>query len=162
MPRSSRKSDKLSVCDELKLLVVGEASNLVGGRPFEGRSGARLASLAGVTQREFLDAVEAVNLIPFWPGRSSGKKGHLFPADAARLRAASMDLAGRRMLLCGLRVARAFGLPSKVRFMNPCSLGRDERSCHVIPHPSGIVRWWNDADNVAAATNLVRNLMYVS
>ncbi len=142
----------------MKPLLVGEASNLPDGRAFGGRSGLRLASLCGLALEEFLDAVEAVNLLDRWPGRSGGEKGHLFPAAEARAAADRLDVVSRRVVLCGLRVAAAFGL-RRPTFLAPAILGRNEASCVVLPHPSGIVRWYNSEANREAAGKALRRML---
>jgi hypothetical protein len=139
-------------------LLVGEASNLPSGEAFAGRSGRRLADLLGMTIAEFLVAFERVNLIPFWPGRSGGLKGHLFPTDVARLRATSLDVRGRRVVLAGLRVASAFGL-KEVAFLRPVRLDEGEASCVVVPHPSGMVRFYNEKANRRAVGRILRRVL---
>lgn len=92
-------------------LLVGEASNIPGGEPFGGRSGAVLAAMAGLTFDEFRRRFDRVNLLRRWPGREPGQaKGHKFPLAAARHAAARLDVRGRRVVLAGRRVALAFGL----------------------------------------------------
>ena len=119
-----------------------------GGRPFDGRPGRCLASLAGMGLEGFLASVEAVNLLPRWPGRQTGGKGHLFPMHEARIAAERMlpRLRGRAVVLAGRRVALAFGLRGCTWLeAMPGALGA--LSVAVIPHPSGIVRWYNCPKN---------------
>src|SRR5687768_10455370 len=139
-------------------LLIGEATSVSGGRPFDGRSGRMLAGLAGLSLEEFLDAVEAVNLLPRWPGRSSAPKGHAFPRHDAFVAARRIDLTGRTVVLAGKRVALAFGL-REVKWLTPAKVGRGEAFCAVIPHPSGIVRWWNEARNGRAVARFLRRLL---
>lgn len=139
-------------------LLIGEASNDPLGRPFRGRSGAFLASLLGLTVERFHEAFECVNLLSTWPGRLIGSKGHMFPFVEARTAAASMTLADRHVVLAGKRVASAFGL-RRAKFLADASLGMGEVRCVVVPHPSGIVRWWNDPVNQELAANVLLNVL---
>ncbi len=127
----------------MKPLLIGEACNLPCGTAFSGRSGLTLATLAGLTLDEFLDAFDRVNLLKRWPGRSGGAKGHLFPMKAATAAARRLDVEGRHVVLAGRRVASAFGL-RRFDFLESVALDKGEASCVVVPHPSGIVRLYNE------------------
>lgn len=124
--------------------IVGEAPSMRTSRPFAGRSGERLAELAGVSLDVLRDRYRLVNLLRHWPGPNPHGKGSAWEPGLARDRAAAIRLAPGS-ILCGRRVAQAFGLP-RVAFFEP-----DERGVVVIPHPSGISRWWNDPQNVDEA-----------
>lgn len=136
-------------------MIVGEASNLPSGEAFGGRSGRFLASLLGVGLPEFMATFDRVNLLSTWPGRSGGRKGHLFPLGEARRAALVMDLRGRHVVLAGRRVASAFGI-GKAAFLEPAEAGKGEASCVVVPHPSGIVRWYNLPANREAVGLVLR------
>lgn len=112
----------------------------------------RLARHAGAETRiqelRFYAAFERRNLLDRAMGRQEGGgKGCRFPRREAREAAAALrpELEGRFVLLCGKRLARAFGLHDP-RYFEPAPEGPG-RACRVIPHPSGIVRWWNDSQN---------------
>jgi uracil-DNA glycosylase len=129
-------------------LLVGEAPSRDGRgrtRAFDGRSGARLSEILGT---EFVRDFDAVNLLDRWPG--SGGKGSTFPVGEARA-AASMLLRAsdaRVLVLCGRRVAAAFGLRDMEylswRMLGPKLVG-------LVPHPSGVNRWYNEQANQEAA-----------
>lgn len=128
------------------LLIVGEASR-GPSKPFTGRTGARIAEALGTPflARE----ADLVNLLPSWPGRN-GAKGDAFPVEPARA-AAEMLLAVSPhpvVVLCGRRVAGAFGL-GKADWLSWTVKGG--RFLGLLPHPSGVVLWWNDPENRAAA-----------
>lgn len=138
----------------MNTLLIGEASNQPHGRAFWGHSGIRLAKLAKVDLKEFHELFECINLL----GRQEkAGKGFAFDAKLAKSVADEMNLGGRHVLLVGLRVAKSFGLkhPS---LLTDVLMGRGEISCHIIPHPSGIVRWWNDSANVEAAGKVMEKL----
>ena len=143
----------------MKLLFVGQAPSRTAGRvrAFDGRSGQRLASLLDLTLAEFLAIVDTVNLLARWPGKHGGKyayreKGDRFPIATARRKANRLkkELHALRhpvVVLCGRRVARAFGVEGEF-------LSRHRRGgiqVLLFPHPSGCSQWWNDPKNVRAA-----------
>ncbi len=107
---------------------------------------------------DFAEAFERVNLLRRWPGRSGGAKGHLFDLEAARKAAARLDVSGRTVVLAGKRVALAFGLRDPA-WLEPAAFGRGERAAFVVPHPSGIVRFYNDEANRLAVGGLLRRLL---
>ena len=125
----------------MKTLVVGMAPT-GDAAPLSGPSGKRLAALAGVDTLSRRFAV--LNLldrpVAGWP---------LFEAREAASRMRE-GLSGRRVILLGASVARAFGY-------EPAPLlkwrydGRDEITYAVVPHTSGRNRWYNDPENVARA-----------
>lgn len=127
-------------------LIVGEAGH--GAFPFAGSgpSHRRLVQITGMV--DYRRHFDVVNLLPEWPGKTG--KGDRFPIREARAAAAMvLELAPNPVLvLCGKRVASAFRLRDVEfltwRFLAGLIVG-------VIPHPSGIVRWWNDEANVEAA-----------
>lgn len=138
-------------------LLIGEASRVRDGRPFDGRAGRFLGSLVGLSLEDFLARIEAVNLLKRWPGRQA-VKGHLFPMDEAKRAVDRLDLERRDVILAGKRVAAAFGL-KEVKWLREVELGRGERSAVVIPHPSGIVRWWNEERNRRAVGRLLERFL---
>lgn len=106
----------------------------------------RLAAMAGVTEDEFLDAFDTVNLVPEYLGPDIAWGDAL--DNVARVR----------------RLARRGGYRQVVTLGRMC--GHALLGCHsqwfewvepwpnaagaVSPHPSGTNRWWNDQDHVAA------------
>jgi len=145
--------------------------------PFEGPSGGWLDFMFGSSKGtdEWRDVADARNMLVDWPG-SAGPKGALFSVEQARANAVELMLwaCGRgygRILLAGKRVARAFLLPSQVEYFRkhevrwghhftiktPFSArtsqteiagdAKGAMAAYVIPHPSGVNRWWNEASN---------------
>lgn len=133
-------------------LLIGEAPPSPGMPPFAGRSGAYLARLLGMPHGAFLLRFEPVNLLGAHPGRRA--KGRLVGEAGMAAAAGRLDLSGRVAVLCGRRVAAAFGLRG-VGWFEPLALGRGEAAAWAVPHPSGIVQWWNDAANRNAARRLL-------
>jgi hypothetical protein len=122
----------------MRVLLVGEAPARGTSRPFEGNSGVRLRELIG---DEAFGRLDLANLYKR-PMPSDGWKGSHFPAVLARRQAKQFGLPGGKgvvVLLAGKRVAKAFGV--EARYFEPCLLRR--RVCYVVPHPSGVNRWYN-------------------
>lgn len=134
------------------LLIVGEAptADTVGRPAFSNRSGDRLASLLGLAGAgELTREHDTVNL----RSRADGAWDRRAAADAAQaiLAVAPHD----RVVLCGRRVADAFGVP-----FDPVATCRlpGHRVGLVIPHPSGRCRHWNDPATAQIASDALRRL----
>ena len=130
----------------MKPLIIGEGPSKYGdpSRPIGGRIGRRLAALSGVDSATFAQQFSKMNLLDTWPGQSG--KGSKF--DAARARE-SAQRSGRRLrrgrivILLGKRVAEAFGI-------EPVYFDRQslrDADAFVVPHPSGVNRWYNVSSN---------------
>lgn len=132
----------------MKPAIVGEAPSMRTSRPFAGASGRRLAELADASLDDLRGRFRLVNLLAHWPGPNPHGKGAAWNARAARDRAATVRLPPGS-LLCGRRVARAFGRSSQPFFEWVGGVA-------VIPHPSGVSRWWNDPGNYELARRFVR------
>lgn len=141
------------------VLLVGQGpgrSAKPGARAFDGPglSGERFPKLLGVTRVEFLNRVETVNLLERFSGKCG--KGDAFDLGWANLRACQLMNRRRTIfLLAGYNVARAFGIRTRyferVDFCNHTTM-------YVVPHPSGINRWWNDFNNVETARKFLSEL----
>jgi hypothetical protein len=123
-----------------------------------GRSGARLAALADVAHDTLLSRATCVNLLRSWPGTNRTKKGDLWPAQLARVAALTciVGVAGARVILLGQNVARAFRVGRRpILTWFPFGHGH----AAIVPHPSGINRWYNDPSNVRRAERFMRRTM---
>lgn len=136
-------------------LLVGQAPSrdTDGGLPFSGRSGRRLAALAGFPHADLGARFELANVLDRWPGKAA--RGDRFPAREARAAAARLPLAGRRVVFVGAGVAAAFGArpPAPLAWFDHAGA-----RCALLPHPSGVNRWWNDPAHAAAAAAFLRDL----
>lgn len=139
----------------MRPLIIGEAPARTGDprRPLLGRSGSRLAKLCGLDLQDYARRFARANVLEQWPGRLT--KGDAFDLPTARLRACVLRrrfVGGRLVVLLGRRTALAFGLR--------CAYLQPERvACAnvvVLPHPSGINRWWNEPENVRRASSFLR------
>lgn len=130
----------------MKPLIIGEAPSKHGDpdKPIEGKIGNRLAHAGGITFEDYMACFERVNLLHVRQEYSG--KGSAFNKAEALEHANKLQkqfVAGRTILLLGKRVAEAFGLNGDyfdVHFVNDAHV-------YVIPHPSGVNRWWNDPEN---------------
>src|SRR5574337_1332446 len=89
-----------------KLLLIGQAPGRTGD-PSKPLSSLRIAKTFGWTMQEYERHTERINLINRYPGRSTSK-GDLFPLGEAREAADKIKLDGRKAILFGKGVARAF------------------------------------------------------
>lgn len=147
---------------KIRPLIIGQAPSRDSdpASPFSGKSGAMLAEIIGISHGEFLDRFDRRNLFPTYPGRGSGK-GDRWPQTLARKRAIEMipSLDGRAaVILAGSNVAHAFGVAVRPLDWHFVNLDRASFSALVIPHPSGIVLWWNDPANRARASDVLRHI----
>lgn len=190
----------------MKVLLVGQAPSrdTCGGPPFSGRSGRRLADLAGVEHSRLGEVFALVNLLDRWPGKNG--RGDAFPMSEARAAAARLDLSKHDVVvLVGRNVARACGLKDAGYFKHhevaaPLADGKGQYvdqvgeqwigfpaptipaqvqgkmgkglgagcatfkavTVFVIPHPSGVNRWWNDAANEQKARRFMEELRHAA
>ena len=129
-----------------------------------GRSGARLARLAGLST--LADAFELWNVLDRFPGAEA--RGDAFPLAEAReaIRASESALRGRRVVLLGGSVAAAvrwrgapleWGVIEKTAWTPERGLELVARyDVALLPHPSGLNHWWNDPENEAAASRFLK------
>jgi hypothetical protein len=139
-------------------IVVGQAPAKVGNpsAPLEGRIGQRLAELFGCSYDDYLRATQRFNILPEWPGANA--KGDRFPMFVARTNAGRMSTSfgGCYVLVVGVGVGKAFGLTKEpVRWhKRVCPSGAYWMA--VLPHLSGINRWWNDRLNRERAARFMQ------
>ncbi len=145
--------------------IYGQAPSRTSNpyRPLGARSGRKLAALAGISVDELGERAELRNLLAAYPGPARAKGDRWLAADAAL--AAGFEISrwqhGDRIVLLGRKVAAAFRVRTK--FLEEFSwmiaddgeryLGRVVE-CVVLPHPSGIVQFWNDPEKRAAAAEV--------
>lgn len=138
----------------MKVLLIGERANRRARklRRWDWRTALRCGAFRDAVSRERLaridvrvEACDSVNLLPPnlqgvpWD-RSAAKR----VAEAWLPRLEVYNL----VFLVGAKVSAAFGLRGRVggRFGKMTQLG--EASAVVIPHPSGLNRFWNDPGDV--------------
>lgn len=142
------------------MVLIGQAPARVSPEPwhYAAPSTKRLAAVMRCEPELIRSIFEARNLLTRYPGkirreRSEGPSDR-FPWTRARRAAKQMTstLAGRDVVIVGARVARCFGLVANVvgylKWFHDAEL--DARVA-IMPHPSGLNRWWNDLENQMAA-----------
>ena len=141
-----------------RIVLVGQAPGKRPGEPLAGAAGRRLAALAGMDLPAFLDKFDRVNLLDEFPGKAG--KGDRFDAKAALERADQLreELAGRKAVLLGRLVARAFRLPDDTYDWFQVVEAPPGVELAVMPHPSGVSHWWNDEANVRRASDFMKRV----
>lgn len=141
----------------MKPLLVGEApsKNEVIPQTLGGRVGKRLAKFAGITIQEYLETFDRMNLLI--ERQDTAEHGFQFDMQQAKENARNLRLMfpeRRRIILLGKRVAEAFQLPL-IYFEEM----RADHIYTIIPHPSGINRWYNEPRNIAEIEHFMRMLV---
>jgi uracil-DNA glycosylase len=145
----------------VKVLIVGQGpgKNHNGDKALAGSnrgSGVNLAKLCGISHEELLQRCTTVNLLSRWYG--SNGKGDQFPLKLAKRKAVKMWIEffeHDNILLLGNNVAKAFETKASILEWIPLHGGM---RFAIIPHPSGINRWYNSANNRKRAKIFLREL----
>lgn len=144
----------------MKVLLIGQAPGR-GGDPSRpllgGRVGSKLISMLGISEREYVRRFDRINALNFWPGKNG--KGDRFPMREARkiaLRKLNV-ISGRRILFVGIAAANAFGFDHALLRWRRFNGGR----AAILPHPSGVNRWWNDLINRQNARRFMRRVAHL-
>jgi len=145
-----------------KILIVGQGPSKsgLGQEALTGlkKSGGALAKLFGLAPEQLHARADCINLLSQWHGKSS--KGDKFPLKMAQKTAQAILNSWKNydhIILLGSNVAKAFGFHQLPLLtwteIEPCGC-----KLAIVPHPSGINRWYNDAANKRAATSFLREL----
>jgi len=139
----------------MKPLIVGEApsKNEFTERPIEGRVGKRLAGCCGMPLVQFLEHFDRVNLLHV--RQDTKEKGFEFDLKAARVEAERLRDGFKEdqiVLLLGGRVAEAFRVHDHYFVETRVNFAR----LYIVPHPSGVNRYWNDPANVEKMNTFMR------
>lgn len=146
-------------------VFIGQAASRRGDptKPLTGRPGRKLAGLASMTPMEFYLSTVRVNLLPRYMG--SRGRGDAFPMREARRNATRMAplLDGRTVVFVGRKVADAFGCRKGWFDWDEGYFVTGDGTVHihyaVVPHPSGLNRFWNDPYNAREASRFLSELM---
>lgn len=144
------------------LVIVGQAPSKTADakRPLSADtgSGKLMMKMLGIGVAEYM-GVERLNLLPRWPGKA-GKKGDAFDAKIAAVAAGSIIVRAQKthFVLLGRGVAKAFGVDAGFcrTKTSKMSVGARRIRFLILPHPSGVNRWWNDKANKALAQRSLR------
>lgn len=146
-----------------RILLVGQAPGLRAqneNRPFAGAAGEKLRTwfeLGGIPRDQFWRKIHFTAITRCYPGRLPGARGDRVPspAEQALCRPWLDELFGLQqpeiVLLVGLLAIRTYlgRVPSLSAAVGTATL-RDGVRYLPLPHPSGVSRWLNEAENVAA------------
>ena len=145
----------------MKVLIVGQAPNKTGDHKkiLLGSAGRKISKLLGITQLDYANEFDRVNLFRSWPGKKG--KGDTFPMRAAEFRASKMMRSAEFrcrsfVILLGKNVARAFGHRGdyfELGFL------RGRTMCVTLPHTSGVNLWWNDSKNLTRGRKIMRSML---
>jgi uracil-DNA glycosylase len=139
-----------------KVMFIGQApSRITEGSPaFTGNTGRKIAALMGISHADFLARFDGTNLLEHYPGKSG--RGDAFDVRLASVYARVIwPTLPRRVVFVGKRVATAFGFAD----LAPCSwVESGDRLVALLPHPSGVNHWWNDAGNREKGRAFLREL----
>lgn len=119
-----------------------------------GCAGHRLMKLMGLERWEYVQ-LDRRNLLDYYPGKAG--KGAKFPhgasREAVRKLHESQALIGHNVLLVGKRLATAFGYETQEMLTwHHCKA----YNYAIVPHTSGINRWWNSPGNSADGAVFLR------
>jgi len=150
----------------MSLLFIGEAPSpstdgRPGAEPLVGETGRRLALWAGLSLGEFRQRVRCTNLFERLPERWVNRDATVW---AQRIwqeltREGGTYASVTDAVLLGHRVARAFGFTHLDPFTWYTTAGP---RLALMPHPSGMNRFWNDAANVERAERFLQALLGTS
>lgn len=146
-----------------RIVMVGQAPSARGSteprHALTGRPMRFLFDVAGIGLMEYIRTFERHNLVREWRGyRRAGcaASGSALPVADAVVGAQALlaRAAGRRLLCWGTEVAGVFrragaAVPKDMPALTWCPLtaGGLTLEMAVLPHPSGLNRWWNAPAN---------------
>lgn len=146
-----------------RILLIGQAPGLranLENVPFAGVAGEKLRTwfeLGGIPREDFWRKIQFSAVTRCYPGRLPGARGDRVPSPAEQalcrpwLDEQLKVLKPAIVLLVGLLAIRTFlGRVSSLSAVVGTSTLRDGVRYLPLPHPSGVSRWLNDAENVAA------------
>lgn len=148
------------VADVKTVVFVGEApgpKDTTSRTPLwsirKGSAGSRLRAMTGLDRSAWTRRVPKFNLVPYritkWPREFAEQQAQNLSSSLLR----DCDL-----VLCGRKVARAFGVPSKHPWLVWTRSAWGPRVV-VIPHPSGLCREYNDPEFVKRASRFLKRVL---
>ena len=144
-----------------KIVLVGFSPSHTGDpkEPLAGvGSGHRLAKLCGLDVATYLRTFDRINLHYETPKKNDRVTRLVGEASASMFRA---RFAGRKIILLGKDVARAFGFNDNDKMlewikMTSSNIFLPLTYFALLPHPSGLNRWYNEPRNVRRAERFLR------
>jgi len=143
------------------LVLIGQSPGKNPGEhgPLTGKSGKLMAKRMGLSFEEYL-LLDRRNILTEFKGKAA--KGDLFPLKEAKEEASKMIFfPGSTLVLLGKAVAGAMGIKGKKTYFVKYDIDEEKNiSAFIVPHPSGINLWWNDADNRKKADAFFKDLLF--
>jgi uracil-DNA glycosylase len=146
-----------------QILLVGQAPGLRAQNenvPFAGAAGEKLRDWferAGIAREDFWRKIHFSAVTRCYPGRLPGARGDRVPSPAEQVLCRPwLDdlvqvLEPRIVLLVGLLAIRTFlGRAPSLTAVVGTAVVRDGVRYLPLPHPSGVSRWLNEPENLAA------------
>jgi uracil-DNA glycosylase len=154
-----------------RILLIGQAPGLranAENRPFAGAAGEKLRTwfeLGGIAREDFWRKIHFSAITRCYPGRLPGARGDRVPSPPEQalcrpwLDEQLRTLEPEIVLLVGLLAIRTFlgRVPSLTGVVGTATL-RDGIRFLPLPHPSGVSRWLNEPENVAAVGRAMAHL----
>jgi uracil-DNA glycosylase len=146
-----------------RIQLVGQSPGLRAtseNRPFAGAAGEKLRAwfeMGGVPRDDFWRKIHFSAVTKCYPGRLQGARGDRVPTSREQelcrpwLDAQFVILRPQIVLLVGLLAIQTFlGKVPSLSAVVGTSVERDDVRYLPLPHPSGVSRWLNEPQNVAA------------
>jgi uracil-DNA glycosylase len=146
-----------------RILLIGQAPGLratLHDRPFAGVAGEKLRAWferGGIPRADFWRTIHFSAVTRCYPGRRPGARGDRVPSPEEQalcrpwLDALRATLKPEIVLLVGLLAIRdVLGPAPSLRAVVGMAVIRDGVRYLPLPHPSGVSRWLNEPDHVAA------------
>lgn len=124
--------------------------------PLAGKAGRKLARIFGCPFSVYLRC-ERINLNNEWLGRHRNGSDRFSVNEGKKVAEILLSKAGKsKYILLGRHVARCFGFGWK-----PLTVGNIAgKRFLLVPHPSGLNRWWNHKANVVEAKRALRRFLH--
>ena len=152
-----------------KILLVGQAPSRNGGygekaldAGIPSSASGRLLKLFDMSREEYLDRFKRLNLLDYWPGALKSGRGDKFPILEGRKSAQRIQkqISEYHILCIGKRVGKCFN-------MDDCFKWEEYIHCYpftrnrvaMIPHTSGLNRFYNDPDNIQRTKTFLQELI---
>jgi uracil-DNA glycosylase len=136
--------------------LLGQAPGVVEGderRPWRGRAGQTLRRWLGLDEQAFYTTFYCASVTRCYPGRAQAGGGDRIPAAREQelcsfWREWELRLLQPRLIVPvgGLAIRQLLGLPSLDAGVGQI-FDHGEAVAVPLPHPSGVSRWMNDAEN---------------
>jgi hypothetical protein len=150
----------------MKILLVGQAPNhtdrLCTQPPLYGSCRKKIMELTDISEEEFASLFATVNLINRWPGRLKSGRGDAFPLKRARKSAEKILREVEKnphiwygIIFVGRNVQHAFGVTTS-DVLEWTYIHNTLIRAAVLPHTSGLNRWWNLSSNSCRAAQFLK------